>query len=304
MSEIGAVAPRGRVSRGRPGSVQRLVRARASNRSSPLTVVLSYLLVIAAALLCVLPFFYILSASLKNSVLLFQYPPEWIPSRPYWGNYEHLINETLFPRWVLNTLVVAGAVTLIKVVIDSMSGYAFAKLQFPFKNVLFVVIIATLMIPFSTILIPLYFTVRSFGLLNSYWALILPALANPIGIFLMRSFIEGLPSDLENAARLDGVSEFGIYRRIILPLVKPGLVVLAVLTFLVQYTAFLWPLVAVNNDSMRVITTGLATQRSVWQVDYGVFAAGAVMAMVPITIFFLLLQRYFIAGSLAGALKQ
>ena len=120
----------------------------------------------------------------------------------------------------------------------------------------------------------------------------------------MRSFIESLPSDLENAARLDGVSEFGIYRRIILPLVKPGLVVLAVLTFLVQYTSFLWPLVAVNNDSMRVITTGLATQRSVWQVDYGIFAAGAVMAMVPITIFFLLLQRYFIAGSLAGALKQ
>ena len=304
MSEIDAVAPRSRVSGGRPGTVQRLVRARASNQSSPLTVVLSYLLVVGAALLCVLPFFYIVSASLKNSVLLFQYPPEWIPSRPYWGNYEHLINQTLFPRWVLNTLVVAGAVTVIKVVIDSMSGYAFAKLQFPLKNVLFVVIIATLMVPFSTILIPLYFTVRSFGILNSYWALILPALANPIGIFLMRSFIEGLPSDLENAARLDGVSEFGIYRRIILPLVKPGLVVLAVLTFLVQYTSFLWPLVAVNNDEMRVITTGLATQRSVWQVDYGVFAAGAVMAMVPITIFFLLLQRYFIAGSLAGALKQ
>jgi ABC-type glycerol-3-phosphate transport system permease component len=304
VSEVGEVATRGRVAGGRPGAIQRLVRSPASNQSSGLTVILSYLLVVVAALLCILPFFYILSASLKNSVLLFQYPPEWIPSRPYWGNYEHLLNETLFPRWVFNTLVVAGAVTLIKLVIDSMSGYAFAKLQFPFKNVLFVVIIATLMIPFSTILIPLYFTVRSFGLLNTYWALILPALANPIGIFLMRSFIEGLPSDLENAARLDGVSEFGIYRRIILPLVKPGLVVLAVLTFLVQYTAFLWPLVAVNNDAMRVITTGLATQRSVWQVDYGVFAAGAVMAMVPITIFFLLLQRYFIAGSLAGALKQ
>lgn len=284
--------------------LQRLFRPRAASQSSPFATTVSYVLVILVALLCVLPFFYIVSASLKQSELLFQYPPEWIPAHPYWGNYDHLINETLFPRWVLNTLVVAGSVTLIKVVIDSMAGYAFAKMQFPLKNVLFVIIISTLMIPFSTILIPLYFTVRGLGLLNTYWALILPALANPIGIFMMRSFIEGLPSDLENAARLDGVSEFGIYRRIILPLIKPGLVVLAVLTFLLQYTSFLWPLVAVNNDSLRVITTGLATQRSVWQVNYGLFAAGAVMAMVPITIFFLVLQRYFIAGSLAGALKQ
>ena len=236
--------------------------------------------------------------------MLFEYPPKWIPVPPYWGNFEYLFNKTLFLRWTFNTLVFAGAVTVIKVVIDSMAGYAFAKMQFPFKNVLFIIVIASLMIPFSVVLLPLYFEVRAMGILDTYWALILPPLANPIGIFMMRSFIEGLPSDLENAARLDGVSEFGIYRRVILPLIKPGLVVLAVLTFLIQYTSFLWPLVATHSDSMRVLTLGLAAQRSVDQVDYGVFSAGAVLALIPITIFFLLLQRYFMAASLAGALKQ
>ena len=207
-------------------------------------------------------------------------------------------------RWVFNTLLVASTVTVVKVMFDSMAGYAFAKMKFPFKNVLFVIVIMTMMIPFSAILIPLYLTVVNLNILNTYLALILPPLANPIGIFLMRGFIEALPSDLENAARLDGVSEFGIYRRIILPLVRPGLVVLAVLTFLTQYNSFLWPLVAVNDQSMQLITTGLATQRSVWQVNYGIFSAGSVMALVPILAFFLLLQKQFIAASLAGALKQ
>ena len=259
---------------------------------------------ILIALACSLPLFYILSTSVKDQQLLITYPPNWIPTHLYWGNYTNLLFQTPFLRWVLNTLVVALSVTLFKVIFDSMAGYAFAKMNFPFRNALFVIVILTMMIPFSAILIPLYFTIFNLGLLNTYWALILPPLANPIGIFLMRGFIEGLPSDLENAARLDGVSEFGIYLRIIVPLVRPGIVVLAVLTFLTQYNSFVWPLVAVNDQTMQLITTGLATQRSVWQVNYGIFSAGAVMALVPIIAFFLLLQKQFIAASLAGALKQ
>jgi ABC-type glycerol-3-phosphate transport system permease component len=281
-----------------------LVRPRAAGQAGPGITIFSYVVTVVIALACSLPLLYILSTSLKDQQLLITYPPNWIPSHLYWGNYTNLLFNTPFLRWVLNTLVVALSVTLIKVIFDSMAGYAFAKMKFPFRNVLFVIVIMTMMIPFSAILIPLYFTIFNFGLLNTYWALILPPLANPIGIFLMRGFIEGLPSDLENAARLDGVSEFGIYLRIILPLVRPGLVVLAVLTFLTQYNSFVWPLVAVNDQSMQLITTGLATQRSVWQVNYGIFSAGAVMALVPIVAFFLLLQKQFIAASLAGALKQ
>ena len=281
-----------------------LSRQRPAGRAGPVLTGFSYVVTIIVALICSLPFFYIVSTSLKEQQLLFTYPPVWIPRHLYWGNYTNLLYNTPFLRWVFNTLLVASTVTVIKVFFDSMAGYAFAKLRFPLRNVLFVTVIMTMMIPFSAILIPLYLTVDNLNILNTYFALILPPLANPIGIFLMRGFIEALPSDLENAARLDGVSEFGIYRRIILPLVRPGLVVLAVLTFLTQYTNFLWPLVAVNDQTMQLVTTGLATQRSVWQVNYGIFSAGSVMALVPIVAFFLLLQKQFIAASLAGALKQ
>jgi ABC-type glycerol-3-phosphate transport system permease component len=302
MASLNRVA--GARERSSTGLWRRLNRPRRTADASPFAIIASYLIVVAAALIGVLPFFFVLSASVKNSELLFHYPPDWIPASFYWGNYTGLLTQTQFPRWVFNTLFVAGTVTGIKVIIDSMAGYAFAKLAFPFRNVLFVVFVAAMMIPFSAILIPLYFTVRQLGLLDTYPALILPALAEPIGIFLMRQFISELPTDLENAARLDGVSEFGIYWRIVLPLVKPGLVVLAVITFLSQYTSFIWPLVAESANAMQVINTGLATQRSEIQVNYGIFSAGAVMAMIPITIFFIFLQRYFIAGSLAGSLKQ
>ena len=283
---------------------RRLFRSRAARDVGPIATGISYVLVILIALICIVPFFYILSTSLKNTTVLFEFPPQWIPKEFFWGNYTRLLTETLFPRWVFNTLLVATSVTVIKVFMDSMAAYAFAKMDFPGRNFLFLAVMATLMIPFGALLLPLYFEVREFGLTDSYLALILPPLANPLGIFLMRSFIEQLPSDLENAARLDGVSEFGIYRRIILPLVKPGLVVLAIQTFFLQYTSFIWPLVAVSSDQMKLITTGLATQRGIMSVNYAAFSAGAVMAMIPITIVFLVLQRYFMAASLAGALKQ
>ena len=149
-----------------------------------------------------------------------------------------------------------------KLVLDSMAGYALAKLEFPGKSVIFMLILATLMVPFAAMLIPLYSGRATSACSTRYRALILPPLANPLGVFLMRQFILALPKDLENAARLEGVSEFGIYWRIILPLVKPGLVVLAVLIFPVQFMSFVWPLVATSSDEMLVITTGLATQRA------------------------------------------
>jgi ABC-type glycerol-3-phosphate transport system permease component len=264
----------------------------------------SYITVIIAALATVGPFFYILTTSLKDSASLFSYPPNWVPDELFWGNYARLLTETLFVRWTVNTLIVAVSVTALKLVFDSMAGYAFAKIDFPFKEPLFIFVLLGLMIPVSALLIPLFFLVRGMNLLNTYWALILPPLANPIGILLMRNFIQALPRDLDNAARLDGCSEFAIYRRIVLPLVKPPLVVLGVLTFLIQYTSFIWPLVVTSDNSMNVLTTGLAGQRGVATIDWGAISAGGVMAMIPITLFFLALQRYFLAGTLTGALKQ
>jgi multiple sugar transport system permease protein len=265
---------------------------------------LAYAVVIVACVVSIVPFFYIVSTSLKNTDALFSYPPQWIPSKLFWGNFSELITDRPFLRWTFNTLLFVSVVTVLKLLFDSMAGYAFAKMEFRGRRALFVLVLATMMIPFAAILVPLFFLVRDLGLLNTYWALILPPLANPLGIFMMRSFIEQLPNDLEHAARLDGCSERQIYWRIVVPLVKPGLVVLGVYTFMTQYTSFLWPLVAINDDDMRVLTTGLSSLKAINGINWGLISAGGVLTMVPITVFFLLFQRYFIASSLAGALKQ
>lgn len=284
-------------------AIRRMTRMRGFDQASPLLTAISYAVVVISVLIAMLPFLYIILTAFKESKLLFEYPPRWIPEQFYLGNFEVLLKNN-FLQWTFNTLFVALVVTGLKLLFDTMAGYAFAKMQFPGKEVLFVVVLATLMIPFAAILIPLYFLIRGMGLLNTYWALILPALANPIGIFLMRGFIEALPNDLENAARLDGASEFSIYRTIIIPLVRPAMVVLGVLTFNLQYTSFLWPITVISRPEMMVITQGLATQRGIITVDWGIFSAGALLSLVPITIFFLALQKQWIAGSLAGALKQ
>lgn len=264
----------------------------------------AYAIMVLACVVALFPFLYIISLSLKQSTSLVTYPPQWIPNPPYYDNYSLLLFDKPFLRWALNTFIVAGSVTVIKLFFDSLAGYAFAKMEFPFKETLFIVILATLMIPFAATLIPTYLIVRGLGMYNTFWGLILPGLASPIGIFMMRQFIESLPNDLENAARLDGCSEFYIYWRIILPLIKPALAVLGIFIFMTQWQAFVWPLVITNTEDMRMLTVGLASLKGQWVTDWGLVAAGSVLIMLPISLVFIFFQRYFIAASLAGALKE
>jgi multiple sugar transport system permease protein len=266
--------------------------------------IMTYLILAIAALVALVPFLYVISTSFKETRSLFSYPPKWIPDDPTVVNYRKLIGEHPFERWLFNSFLVASVVTVVKVIIDSMAGYAFAKMRFSGRDRLFMLVLMTLMIPFSATLIPLYIIVREMHLTNSYWGLILPPLASPIGIFMMRQFIETLPGDLENAARLDGCSEFQIYLRVILPLVKPGLVVLGVFTFMNQWTSYLWPLVVNTKPEMMTLTVGIQSLRSLFTVDWGILSAGAVLSMLPLVLVFVFLQRYFIAGSIAGALKE
>lgn len=279
-------------------------RRRRGELNAHLEQVFGHVILILVAITLSAPFFYVISTSLKDSVSLFHYPPQWLPIPPYTGNYEKLIFESGFPRWMANTLIVASTVTTVKIFLNSMAGYALAKLEFRGKRLVFMLMLALLMVPIGVLLVPLWSVANQLGILNTYWGLILPPLANPLGVFLMRQFILGLPKDLENAARLDGVSEFGIYWRIILPLLKPGLVVLAVVIFTDQYMSFIWPLVSTSSDDMQVLTVGVASLRAKGGVDFGLWSAAAVMSMVPIAIFFFTLQRQFLARSLAGALKQ
>jgi ABC-type glycerol-3-phosphate transport system permease component len=279
-------------------------RRRRGELNARLEQVFGHLILILVAITLSAPFFYVITTSLKDSGSLFHYPPQWLPIPPYLGNYQKLIFDSGFPRWMANTLFVASAVTTLKIFLDSMAGYALAKLEFRGKRVVFGLMLGLLMVPIGVLLVPLWSVARQLGILDTYWGLILPPLANPLGVFLMRQFILGLPKDLENAARLDGVSEFGIYWRIILPLLKPGLVVLAVVIFTDQYMSFIWPLVSTTSNDMQVLTVGVASLRAKGGVDFGLWSAAAVMSMVPIAIFFFALQRQFLARSLAGALKQ
>jgi multiple sugar transport system permease protein len=271
---------------------------------SSLYLVVIYGVLIVAGVIAIVPFLYVVSTSLQDTAALFSYPPEWIPSEPTLTNFQTLLDDFPYLRWMLNSLIVASAVTIVKVMIDSMAGYAFAKMSFPGRDALFLIVLMTLMVPFAAMLIPLFIIVRDLNLTNTYLGLILPALASPIGIFMTRQFIESLPSDLENAARLDGCSEFQIFRRVILPLMKPGLVVLGVFTFMTQWTSYLWPLVISTREEMLTLTVGVQSLRSLFTVNWGVLSAGAVLSMLPLILVFLFLQRYFIAGSIAGALKE
>jgi multiple sugar transport system permease protein len=263
------------------------------------------LLVAIVLLVAVAPMLYVVSASLKPSRSLIDYPPQWIPESLYLRNFTHLLTNTDFPRWVANTLVISTTVMVLKLFIDSMAAYAFAKMRFVGRRLLFALMLCTIMIPPSLLLIPLYFLMRDVGLLDTYWALILPALANPFGIVVLSAFIRSLPEELEQAARIDGASPWRVYWHVILPSIKPGLVVVGGYIFLVQYVDFVWPLVAVQSDELRLVTTGLAqlSPRSNTDVDYGLLSAGAICSLIPVALAVLLLQRRLRDSDVAAGLR-
>ena len=267
-------------------------------------IALSYAILSVGVAVALVPFLYVLSTSFKETTSLFSYPPDWIPSPVFWGNIKSLFEDHPFVRWTINTLFVAGVVTALKLWFDSMAGYALAKMEFAGKRGIALVFLLSVAIPISALIIPLFFVVRYLGLLNTYWALILPPLANPLGIFMARSFIVGIPDELEASARLDGASEFTIYRKIVLPLIRPGLVVLGMFTFMLQYTSFIWPLIAVQDSERQVLAVGISGLQSAFLQDWGLLSAAMLLAAVPITLVFLLVQKTFVVNDLSGALKE
>jgi ABC-type glycerol-3-phosphate transport system permease component len=260
--------------------------------------VLAYLVLGLFVIGAVAPFIYLISPAFRDEVELFSWPPQW-----FFGNFEFLFERTNFWRWALNTFIFATATTLIHLFIASLAGFAFAKMRFPGRRVLFFLILATLMVPLAALLAPLYKLVKEFGLLNTYWGLILPMAVSPLGVFMMRQFIATLPEGIYEAARLDGASEWQVYRRVVIPLIKPALVVLGIFIFMTQWTNFLWPLVIVTNDEMRTLTVGVTSLEGQFVTNWGIIAAGSLMTLVPITIVFLIFQRWFVRASMAGAMK-
>jgi multiple sugar transport system permease protein len=219
-------------------------------------------------------------------------------------NFERLlVNNKFYLEWMVNSLWVGFVVTGWHVIFDTMAGYAFAKKNFPFRNLIFWLIISTLMIPIHVTFMPLYLINRQLGLLDSLWALILPGTANAFGIFLMRQYIQTLPSELEDAARIDGASELGVFWNVILPLSAPAVAALAIFSFVRSWNDFLWPVIALNKPQNYTLTVGVANMQGEFLTDWGIIFSGAALAALPMVIFFLLFQKYFLEGVRMGALK-
>lgn len=220
-------------------------------------------------------------------------------------NIQRLLTQgsPYYLRWMLNSVVIAIAVTAWHIVFDSMAGYAFAKRRFPGREVLFWMLLSTLMIPPQVTLIPLYLITQNMYLLDSPWAIILPGTAAAFGIFLMRQYIQTLPSELIEAARIDGCSEPRIFFSIILPLCKPAVAALAIFSFVRVWNDFLWPLIAMIKPQNYTLTVGIANMQGEFMTDFGILFAAAALAALPMIAFFLLFQKYFLEGVRMGAVK-
>ncbi len=250
------------------------------------------------------PFLWMVASSFKTAPELHAFPPTLLPVKPTLDNYTTLFQKLNFPLFFFNSLVVAIFVVGANLLFCSMLGYALAKLRFAGRDQIFLTVMATLMVPSTVTLVPLFVLMSMLGLVNSYPALILPFAAGPFGVFLMRQFMLGVPDDLLEAARIDGASELGIFFKVVLPISYAPLATLGILTFLSSWNNFLWPLVVSSSEQMYTLPVAVATF-AIGQnaTDYGLLMAGSTVLVLPVVLVFLVLQRYFQPGIATTGLK-
>lgn len=262
----------------------------------------THLILIPLALVMVTPLAWMVMTSIQTPDEARRFPPV-LPSGIHWQNYTDAIHAAPFGRFFLNSFLVTGACVLGNLVLCSLAGYAFARLRFFGRDVLFVILLATLMIPFQVVMIPIFLIMRHLGLVDSLGALILPNLVTPFGIFLMRQFFRTLPVELEEAARIDGCSRLGTLIRIVLPLSGPALATLAVIAFLWNWNDFLWPLVVIQSEHNMTLQLGLSTFQGAHSTSWTLLMAGNVLAVLPMLVAFLLAQRQFVNSIASAGIK-
>ncbi len=276
-----------------------------SHRQEPLASAIKYAVLVFGAVLMLLPFEWMVVASLMAPNEIMARPLVWLPAVLEFHNYARLAEAIPLGRMYLNSLIVTTAITLGILVSSSLAGYGFAKFQFPGRDILFMMVLATIMIPFFVYLIPVFYVVSQLGWVDTYQGLIVPNIVTAFGIFLMRQYMLSLPDELLDASRIDGASEFAIYWRIVLPLVGPALGALAILAFVYQWNAFLWPLVIIRSGDLATIPIGLnslrvyASQPEVINLQM----AGATVAIIPVLAVFAIFQRWFVQGIALTGLK-
>ncbi|MBP2111591.1 carbohydrate ABC transporter permease [Paenibacillus silagei] len=265
--------------------------------------VLVYALLILTVLAMLVPYIWMLSSSLKLNKDVFSFPMQWIPANPRWENFQDIWTRIPLGRFIYNTAKLSVIVTILQLLTSSFAAYAFSKLHFRGKNAIFLGYIATIAIPWQAYMVPQFILMRYMGLNNTHLAIILLQAFSAFGVFMMRQFYQGVPDELCEAARIDGLSEYGIWARIMLPLSKPALSTLTIFTFVATWNDFLGPMIYLTDTKLKTIQIGLRMFISQYSAEYGLIMAASVVSIIPVVIVFLALQKYFVQGVAASGIK-
>jgi putative chitobiose transport system permease protein len=285
-------------------------RSATSPSQTPLKTALHYALLILLVVLSIAPFAWLLSTALKSDVEnIFQYPPQFIPAYPTLENFVAVWNKVKMKEYFINSLVVTFLSVALNLVFSVLAAYPLARMRFAGQQAIFFVILSTMMIPFQVIMIPLYLIMLKLhltdasGLVNGWLGLVIPFAVSGFGIFFVRQALVTLPKDLEESAVLDGCNSFQILCRVLLPLIGPTLATLAVFTFMATWGEFLWPSIILNRPENFTLPVGLVQLQGAFSANWRLIAAGTILSTLPVLAFFLVLQRYFVSGTLAGSVK-
>jgi multiple sugar transport system permease protein len=265
----------------------------------------TYAIMILVALLIVLPLVWMLSTSLKPKAEWFSRSVEWLPKRVTFENYTSILNNPSLPivRWFFNSLFIASVQTGLILIIDSLAAYAYARMEFIGRRAIFALMLSTIFLPGIMFLVPNFITTYNLHLLNSYAGVIIPGLAGVFGVFYLRQFFQTIPKELEEAAEIDGANAFQTFAQVAMPLAKPALATLGIITFLGSWNDFLWPLLILKDRQLQTLPPGLATLQGAYTSEYGLMMAGAVIVAIPVLIIYVLLQRFIVASVATTGLK-
>ncbi len=265
---------------------------------------ITWVLLLLLTFLFLMPVVWVICSSFKSTGELFAWPPSLFGKNPSLGNYRRAMAEGRFGIYFFNTVFASVIATCLTIVVNVMSGYAFAKYHFKGEKLLFGIVLATLMVPLEVIMIPIFKVIVAVNLYNSLWGLIIPAVASPTAVFLVRQYYVGIPDAYMEAARIDGASELNILMRVMLPLAKPVISVLCIFSFMWRWNDYLWPKLVINSKERYTIQLALANYSGEYSVDWNSLLAMSVVSMIPVIIVFITLQKYIIGGMTAGGVKE
>ncbi|NWF61701.1 MAG: carbohydrate ABC transporter permease [Fischerella sp.] len=275
-----------------------------SKRNSQLHILGTYGLLGAIALVTLFPLLWLISTALKSQTEnIFQSPPQLLPSQPTLENFVNVWQTNPFGQYLFNSTLVAVLTVGLNLLFCALAAYPLARLSFPGRDWIFIAIVSTIMIPFQIVMIPLYILTVQLGLRNTYLGMIFPSLASAFGIFLLRQAFMSVPKEMEEAARMDGCSELGLWWNIMLPAIRPALVTLAIFVFIGSWSDFLWPLIVIQNENLYTLPLGVAKLAGTFSLDWRLVAAGSVISIVPVLILFLFLQRYIVPTETGSGVK-